>query len=46
MSSTGLIAIGLTRYYQTKKLMPAAPMVVIGLLSSAYHNMKALEWKE
>ncbi len=43
-ASCGLSAVGASRYIATSKMMPAAPMVALGLLSSAYHMKKTYEW--
>ena len=43
-ASCGLIAVGASRYLATSKMMPAAPLVALGLLSSAYHMKKTYEW--
>ena len=43
-ASCTLIAVGASRYIATSKMMPAAPLVALGLLSSAYHMKKTYEW--
>jgi uncharacterized membrane protein (UPF0136 family) len=44
-SSVGLTAVGISRLLTTKKSMPAAPMIILGGLSSAYQLTKANDWK-
>jgi uncharacterized membrane protein (UPF0136 family) len=43
-ASVLLAGTGASRYFASKKMMPAAPMVALGLISLAYNGKKALEW--
>ena len=39
-----LVGVGMSRYLKTSKMMPALPMVALGIISSGYHFQKAYEW--
>lgn len=43
-SSTGLIAVGVSRYLTTKKAMPAAPLALLGIVSTLYNAKKSYDW--
>ncbi len=43
-ASTGLLAVGLSRFKTSGKPMPAVPMILIGGISGAYQISKAIEW--
>jgi uncharacterized membrane protein (UPF0136 family) len=44
-ASTGVVAVGARRLLQTQKAMPAVPLLIIGLISSAYQIKKVVDWQ-
>ena len=39
-----LTGVGLYRFNETGKKMPAIPMIIFGTLASVYNIRKAIEW--
>lgn len=44
VASAGLTAVGINRYISTKSFMPAGPLILLGMISTAYNSKKASDW--
>ena len=43
-ASTGMVAVGISRYISSKKPFPAFPIVILGIVSAAYNAKKSYDW--